>query len=55
MGEFTGHCSLFVFKKFFHYNLCIFSARVVSIWNSLPNSVVDANTVNAFKAGLDKF
>ena len=33
----------------------IFSARIVNIWNSLPNSVVDASTVNAFKARLDKF
>jgi len=32
-----------------------FSARIVNIWNSLPNSVVDACTVNAFKARLDKF
>jgi len=33
----------------------IFSACIVSIWNSLPNSVVDASTVNTFKARLDKF
>jgi len=33
----------------------IFSAGIVNIWNSLPNSVVDACTVNAFKARLDKF
>ena len=45
----------------FHYNLRkhFFSARIVNIWNSLPNSVVDACTVsvNAFKARLpvDKF
>jgi len=32
-----------------------FSARIVNIWNSLPNLVVDASTVNAFKARLDKF
>ena len=32
-----------------------FSARIVNIWNSLPTSVVDARTVNAFKARLDKF
>jgi len=32
-----------------------FTARIVNIWNSLPNSVVDANSVNAFKARLDKF
>ena len=33
----------------------IFSARIVNIWNSLPNSIVDASTANAFKARLDKF
>jgi len=33
----------------------IFSARIVNVWNSLPNSVVDACTVNAFRARLDKF
>jgi len=33
----------------------IFSARIVNIWKSLPNSIVDASTVNAFKARLDKF
>jgi len=33
----------------------IFSARVVNIWNSLPNSIVDSCTVNAFKARLVKF
>jgi len=33
----------------------IFSARIVNIRNSLPNSVVDASTVNAFKARLDEF
>ena len=33
----------------------IFSARIVNIWNSLPNSIVDDSTVNAFKARLDKF
>jgi len=32
----------------------IFYACIVNIWNSLPNSVVDACTVNAFKARLDK-
>jgi len=33
----------------------IFSARIVNICNSLHNSIVDACTVNAFKARLDKF
>ena len=41
----------------FHYDLRkhYFFARIVNIWNSLPNTVVDAGTVNAFKARLDKF
>jgi len=41
----------------FHYDLRkhFFTARIVNIWNSLPNSVVDAHSVNAFKARLDKF
>jgi len=28
---------------------------IVNIWNSLPNSIVEANSVNAFKARLDIF
>ena len=31
-----------------------FSNRVVNIWNELPQYVVDAETVNSFKARLDK-
>jgi len=46
-----------IFHWHFHYDLRkhFFSPRFVNIWNSLPNSVVDACTVNAFKAHLDKF
>ena len=33
----------------------IFSARIVKIGNSFPNPIVDASTINAFKARLDKF
>lgn len=32
-----------------------FSVRVISPWNQLPNQVVTAPTINAFKARLDKF
>jgi len=40
----------------FYYDFeSIFSASIVNVWNSLPNSVVDACTVNAFKVRLDKF
>ena len=32
-----------------------FSARIINIWNSLPNCVVDVSTINQFKVRLDKF
>ena len=32
-----------------------FSNRVVDAWNELPQYVVDAETVNSYKARLDKF
>jgi len=32
-----------------------FTARTVNIWNSLPDDVIDVNTVQTFEAGLDKF
>ena len=32
-----------------------FTNRVIPIWNSLPNHVVSAETVNTFKQSLDKF
>ena len=37
------------------YESILFSARIVNVWNSLPDSVIDACTVNEFKARLDKF
>ena len=33
----------------------LFSNRVVDAWNELPQYVVDAETVNSFKARLDTF
>jgi len=40
-----------------HYDLrkYNFTNRVIPIWNSLPNHVVSAETVNTFKQRLDKF
>jgi len=32
-----------------------FTHRIVSVWNSLPDSIVSAETVNSFKSRLDKF
>ena len=41
----------------FHYDTQKYSfcAHIVNIWNSLPNSVVDVDTVCLFRARLDKF
>jgi len=40
-----------------HYDLRKFSFtnRIVNIWNSLPNAVVDVNSVEVFKSRLDNF
>jgi len=32
-----------------------FSHRIVPTWNSMPDSVVFAESVNSFKSRLDKF
>ena len=32
-----------------------FSNRVVDLWNSLPEYVISANSVNSFKNRLDKY
>ena len=41
----------------FHYNYRKFSfaARVVNVWNSLPDHVVDVNSLKQFETRLDKF
>jgi len=54
-GVSCGPCKLL--NQSFHYDArkYCFSARIVNIWNSLPNDVVDVNNVNQFKTRLDKF
>jgi len=32
-----------------------FTNRIISAWNSLPDSAISANTVNTFKNRLDRF
>ena len=32
-----------------------FTNRVISVWNTLPDTVVSANTIDIFKARLDRF
>jgi len=53
----TGGSSYKLLNQTFHYDLQkhSFSACIVNIWNNLPNSVINAGMVNAFKARLDKF
>ena len=34
---------------------CFFSNRVVNDWNSLPQMVIDAESVNAFKTRIDRY
>jgi len=40
-----------------HYNLrkYLFCSRVENIWNSLPNEVVEVDTINIFQNCLDKY
>jgi len=46
---------LYLYLFYVFLTKAFFSARIVNIWNSLPNSIVDACNVDAFKAHLDKF
>ena len=32
-----------------------FTNRVISIWNTLPDTVVSTNTIDTFKSRLDRF
>jgi len=56
--ENNGHLAVNqLLNQKFHYDKrkYSFSARIVHIWNSLPNCVADVDTVCLFKACLDKF
>ena len=46
-----------LFSKSFHYDVWKYSfiARIINTWNSLPNKIVDAKSVNIFKTRLDKY
>ena len=54
----TTRGNKFKLQKFnCHYNIrqYSFGFRIVNIWNSLPDCVVEADSVNAFKNRLDKY
>jgi len=44
-----------IFQEHVHYNLrkYYFSNRVIQIWNGLPDSVVESNSINSSKNNLD--
>ena len=48
----TDMTTLSFHSIFFH---SFIQFRVVSVWNSLPDTVVCAESVNSFKSRLDKF
>jgi len=55
-NTFNTRGNIYKLQKFMcHYNIRkSFCARVINISNSLPNEVVEADTVNAFKYRLDR-
>jgi len=46
-----------LYQSFVKYDLRkhFFTNRVVSLFTSLPNVVVDSDSINSFKSRLDKF
>ena len=54
-GTHTRGNKLKIYQDHVHYNLrkYFFANKVIHTWNSLPNSVVEANNINSFKNRLD--
>ena len=51
-----GHSlKLFTTHRRLNVRGCFFSMRVIESWNSLPDSLVTASSVESFKSNLDKF
>jgi len=48
-------CKLVLDRSKYELRRHYFTHRIVSAWNSLPDSVVSAESVNSFKSRLDKF
>ena len=46
------NCKTTAFITTFEFS---FAARVVNVWNSLPDHVVDVNSLKQFETRLDKF
>jgi len=44
-----------IVAQFFDSRKYSFSIRIINIWNSLPENVVTANTIDCFKTRLNTF
>jgi len=55
-GSVTRGNSYKLLNQRFHYDIrkYSFTPRVVNIWNSLPDAVVNADSIDIFKSKLDK-
>jgi len=56
-GTFLARGNKFKLQKFTcHYNIRKYSfcSRVINIWSSLPDHVVEADSINSFNSRLDK-
>jgi len=54
LNQFRGHCYEY-FKEITRqpYRENFFYNRIVNIWNQLPSEIVEATSVNSFKADID--
>ena len=54
LNQVRGHCFKY-FKEITRqpYRENFFCNRIVNIWNQLPSEIVEATSVNSFKAGID--
>ena len=53
--KFTGSpMKVFACRSILEVPRNFFSNHVMRQWNSLPHSIIEAKTVNAFKSSLDK-
>jgi len=42
-------------RSHYDFRKCSLTNRIVCIWNSLPNAVVDVDSVGLFKSRLDNY
>ena len=49
------HAAIISYLVFLLLMQTAFSVRTVKLWNSLPNKVIEADTVDTFKRRLDTF